>query len=136
MLKLLTNTTHRKLLIRSVPQDRVQPNYTPLSILWTASGQDSKVSLPRGCFLEKLRYHLCSKTLSFSWSWRGKIWVTIPLDMHLGTVKGESINVWFKCNSACQSTFFYESFLNWWLIKIHVHVTENGNNNLSFLALT
>ena len=84
---------HRKLLIRNVSQDRVQPIYTPLSILWTASGQDCEVSLPRGCFLEKLRYHLCSKALSFSWSWRGKIWVTIPLDMQLGTVKGESINV-------------------------------------------
>ena len=72
-------------MIRSVSKDRVQAIYTPLSISWTASGQDRKVSLPKGCFLEKLRYHLCSKTLSFSWSWRGKIWVTIPLDMQLGT---------------------------------------------------
>ena len=41
--------------------------------------------LPRGCFLEKLRYHLCSRALSLSGSCRGNIWVTTPLDIHLGT---------------------------------------------------
>lgn len=41
--------------------------------------------LPRGCFLEKLRYHLCSRALSLSGSCKGKIWETTPLETHLGT---------------------------------------------------
>ena len=46
-----------------------------------------KVVLPKGCFLERLNIHLCSKALSLSLSCRGNIWVIIPLDKHFGTEK-------------------------------------------------